>query len=142
MIERAAKIKRSFLIAAGIFSLAAFCLVWFLSGFSLARSVFAGFMVGLFDNYIMFMGVEKGAGLPFAKAMASMKRNMFKRIVFDALAIFAALKAGISILPLFIAYIILHLVCLIFIAITAWREDQKLTQDAERSEKSVGKQNN
>ncbi len=142
MIDRVVRLKRDFLLSTGLFSLAGFLLALIFGGFSLAKDIFAGFTLGICDNYIMFMGVEKGVKKYFADAAPSMSSSMIKRLIFDGVAIFVAVKAGIKLLPLFIAYILIHVMCLVFIVVAVRREDKANFRSAERREKDAREQNN
>lgn len=117
--QKASRLKNKFLLFASTFSLFILAVCWFLIEPSLVLAVFAGFLIGICDNLIMFLGIQEGSRKEPAKAFAQMKRSMFKRIAFVTLAFFIAIKAGLNMLALFIAFLSIHVVCLVFVILNA-----------------------
>lgn len=134
--KKASDIKKRFLLCSSLFSLTIVSVSWFLVSVEVTAGLFAGFLIGLSDNFIMFLGIQEGSLRDPAKAVATMKKNMLKRIAFVALAFFVAIKAGMHMLALFIAFLSIHIVCLVFVILYA----KGNALSAERSEKDVGRE--
>lgn len=118
-LKDVAALKRRFLGFAGLFSLVVVTFSWFFLDVHMVLSVFVGLIAGLLDNFVMFMSVEKGSRKLPGKAFTEMKRSMFKRILIVAVVFFAAIQAGLNVLALFIAFLLIHFVNLVFVVLNA-----------------------
>lgn len=117
--QKASHLKNKFLIFAGVFSLFIVSVSWFFLEPPLVFNVCIGFLIGICDNFLMFLGIQRGSRKEPAKAFAVMKTNMVKRTAFVGLAFLVAIKAGLNMLALFIAFLSIHVVCLVFVILNA-----------------------
>ncbi len=118
-----AKMRWKFLLVSTVFSLFILVLCSFLFQARVVYALAIGLLFATFDNSIMLLDVEKGSKTTIEKAFIIMKKNMFKRIAFLAVSFFVAIKAGIYMPALFIAFFLIHFVCLVFFVITARGND-------------------
>ena len=131
-------LKKRFLLLSLFTFFAVVFVSWFFQRTDWTIGLMLGFFAGILDNVIMFLGIKEGSKSVPEKAFAIMKKNMLKRAVVVVAVIVAAIKGGIHVPALFIAFFLIHLVCLVSIIITAKGE----SPDAERSEKSVRRTTN
>ena len=110
-------LKRRFVIYAVICAtiISAFSWIWQRPDWTVGLT--AGFAAGICDNMIMLCAIAKGSRQEPAKAFVTMKKSMFVRIVFAIVLVLIALKAGINIPTLFIAFFLMHLFYLLFLVL-------------------------
>ena len=130
-------LRKRFLMLSLLVALLIIFISWFFQRTDWTIGLVVGFLAGFLDNLIMFLGIREGSESPPEKAFAIMKKNMLKRAVIVAVVVFTAIKGGIHVPALFIAFFLIHLVCLVSIIINAKGEPP----DAERSEKKCQENN-
>ncbi|MDR3349148.1 MAG: hypothetical protein LBO03_06055 [Acidaminococcales bacterium] len=119
------KIIGRFLLAAGLVSLPFVIAASLMRKFAVSAALAAGFAAGAVDNAVMLGGIARSSRKSGAKAFALMKRNMFLRVAIAGAVCFPAIKAGINMFWFFLAFCLVHVVCLVFVVIIA-REGAKL----------------
>ena len=117
--EKTAKMKSKFLLVAGLYSLVLVSLSWFIVNVDVTKAITIGFLMGLTDNYVMFLGIETNSKKEPKKAFSGMKKNMLKRVLYVAIFSVLAIKAGLIMLWFLMAFLSIHVVCLVFVILYA-----------------------
>lgn len=111
--------KNRFLVCATIFSLTGILVSWFFYRLDLTAGLFVGFLVGFADKLIMFAGIRRAMNYEAKEAFIVMKKAMLVRAAVVLISTLLAIECGINIPALFIAFFLIHMVCLVSIIINA-----------------------
>lgn len=125
LVNSALKMRNQFFLLSFVLS---FSIVTSLMHFytdKVVMSVAVGFLIGICDNLIMFLGVVSGVKKTAVEtAVAIMKKNKFKRIAFVGTAFLVAIKVQMTVLFVLLAFLFIHMLFLVFLILNALLEQK------------------
>lgn len=108
------------------------CIVAILIRKDLFYSWFIGCIIALFDTILVLRGVYKGMQKNPEASVSYMRKTMFQRVALVLSVVLVMLKLKLSVLGVFLSFILLHIFLVFNLIIIASRDKAKQKEAAEK----------